>query len=322
MVGPNCFGLLAPIAGAALWPYDHGAVPVERGVALVAQSGMLASNMTMNRRALPLAYVISAGNQSVLGIEDYLEVLVDDPAVTGIGLYVEELKDIPRFAAAAMQATRAGIPIVALKAGKSEIAAGLAVTHTGSLSGSDEVYQALFDRVGVIRAASPVMMAEILKMISLGGVPKSRRLAAFTGSGGDAAMLADLAELHGLDFAQPDERLAAELRQQLPDIATVSNPLDYTTELWGRPQEMERLIATMLTGGLRRGHDRSGLSGDRAPTRTAPTTRTTPTPSFRPPALRTCRAPYASICRRIWIGRRASGLSRAARRRSRGSMRP
>ena len=248
VVGPNCFGLLAPISGAALWPYDHGAVPVERGVALVMQSGMLASNMTMNRRALPLAYVISAGNQSVLGIEDYLDVLVDDPAVTGIGLYIEELRDIPKFADASLRAVKAGIPVVALKAGKSEIAASLAVTHTGSLSGSDEVYQALFDRLGVIRAASPVMMVEILKMISLAGVPQGRRLAAFTGSGGDAAMLADLGETCGLEFAQPDESLAGELRAQLPDIATVSNPLDYTTELWGKPEEMERLVATMLTG--------------------------------------------------------------------------
>ena len=145
-----------------------------------------------------------------------------------------------------------------LKVGTSKIAASLTVTHTGSLSGADEVYQALFDRLGVIRVDSPVMLAETLKMLTLGGVPKGRRVAAFTGSGGDAAMLADHADELGLDFVQPGPRVAEQLKSQLPDIATLSNPLDYTTELWGVPDKLERLIATML----RQGYDAAMIMQD------------------------------------------------------------
>ena len=251
LVGPNCFGTLNFIAGAALWPYDHGGGRVERGVAIVSQSGMLSSNLTMNRRTLPIAHVIGAGNQSVLGIEDYLDVLVDDPAVTAIGLYVEQLRDIARFCDAALRALDAGTPIVAMKAGASDIAASLTVTHTGSLSGSDDAYQALFDRLGVIRVPSPVMMMETLKMLTIGGVPEGRRIAAFTASGGDAAMLADYAQDHGLTFAPPSREATAALEALLPEIATVSNPLDYTTPLWGNVEAVTEVVATVL----RDGHD-------------------------------------------------------------------
>ena len=249
LVGPNCFGTLNFVAGAALWPYDYGGGRVERGVAIVSQSGMLTSNVTMNRRSLPIAHVIGAGNQSVLGIEDYLNVLVDDPAVTAVGLYVEQLRDIAGFCEAALRALEAGVPIVAIKAGASDIAASLTVTHTGSLSGSDDAYEALFDRLGVIRVSSPVHMMETLKMLTLGGVPEGRRVAGFTASGGDAALLADYAQDRELTFVPPSDEVAANLKPLLPEIATVSNPLDYTTPLWGNADAVKDVVSTVLRGG-------------------------------------------------------------------------
>ncbi|MGI9415968.1 MAG: acetate--CoA ligase family protein [Hyphomicrobiales bacterium] len=249
LVGPNCFGTLNFVAGAALWPYDHGGGRVERGVAIVSQSGMLSSNLTMNRRSVPIAHVIGAGNQAVLGIEDYLDVLVDDPAVTAIGLYIEQLRDVARFSDAALRALEAGTPIVAMKAGASDIAARLTVTHTGSLSGSDHAYQALFDRLGVIRVVSPVLLMETLKMLTVAGVPAGRRLAAFTCSGGDAAMLADYAQVYGLTFAPPSPPVAARLKPLLPEIATVSNPLDYTTPLWGNAKSVTSVVSAVLADG-------------------------------------------------------------------------
>ena len=249
LVGPNCFGTLNFVVGAALWPYDFGGGRVERGVAIISQSGMLTSNVTMNRRSLPIAHVIGAGNQSVLGIEDYLDVLVDDPAITAVGLYIEQLRDIAGFCGAALRALETGMPIVAIKAGASDIAANLTVTHTGSLSGSDDAYRALFDRLGVIRVSSPVQMMETLKMLTLGGVPKGRRVAGFTASGGDAALLADYAEGHGLTFAPPSGEGAAALKSLLPEIATVSNPLDYTTPLWGNIDAVEAVVLTVLKDG-------------------------------------------------------------------------
>jgi acyl-CoA synthetase (NDP forming) len=251
---------------------------------------MLASNLTMGRRGLPFAYVISAGNQSLLGVEDYLEVLIEDPAVTGVGLYVEELRDVPRFAKAALGALAKGIPIVALKAGRSELGARLTESHTGSLSGADEVYQALFDRLGILRVDSPAQLLETLKMLTLAGVPKGPRLAGFTCSGGDALMLADGAEAAGLVFRQPSPEAARELAGRLPEIATVSNPLDYTTPLWGDRENLPKVFKTMLADG----YDAALLVQD-----------------YPAPDLEADKESYLSDCRAFMAAARAAGIPAA-----------
>ena len=166
---------------------------------------MLSGYLLTNRRSVRFSYVIGAGNQSVLGVEDYLDYLADDPSVTGFGLYIETLRDIPQFAAAVGRALDRGVPVVALKAGQSDLAAQTALTHTGSLAGQDTFYQALFDRIGVARVSTPSLMLETLQLLTTAGPPKGRRLAAFTCSGGDVAMLADCADREGLIFDPPDE---------------------------------------------------------------------------------------------------------------------
>ncbi|MEE9480211.1 MAG: acetate--CoA ligase family protein [Kiloniellales bacterium] len=249
LVGPNCYGLLNYVHGVALWPFGFGGARVARGVAIITQSGMLGSDLTMNRRSVPLAYVISAGNQAMLGIEDYLDVLVGDPAVAAIGLHVEGLRDVPRFCETAIRALEAQVPIVVLKSGTSEIGGRLTITHTGSLSGRDQVYQALFDRLGIVRVDSPVQLLETLKMVSLAGVPEGRRLAGFAASGGNATLLADYAEPLGLSFPQPSPSVAKAIAARLPEVATVSNPLDYTTPLWGHEAELAALFEAALAEG-------------------------------------------------------------------------
>ena len=246
LVGPNCYGLLNFVQGAALWPFGFGGGRVARGIAIVTQSGMLGSNLTMNQRSAPLAYVISAGNQAALGIEDYLDVLVEDPAVAAIGLHIEGLRDVPQFCDAAIRALEAQVPIVVLKSGTSEIGARLTVSHTGSLAGTDDLYQALFARLGIIRVDSPVQLLETLKLLSLAGIPRGRRLAGFTCSGGDATLLADYAERLGLSFPHPSPAVAADVAARLPEVATLSNPLDYTTPLWGHETALAGLFGAML----------------------------------------------------------------------------
>ena len=169
---------------------------------------MLSSSLTFNQRSVSFSYVIGAGNQSILGIEDYLETLVGHPEVNAFGLYVETLRDIPKFTDAAIRALETNTPIVALKVGHSEIAARSTITHTGSLSGSSERYQALFERLGIISVATPSLLLETLKMVTFAGAPAGNRLAAFTCSGGDVAMLADSAE--GTDVMFPEPSAAAQ----------------------------------------------------------------------------------------------------------------
>jgi len=249
LVGPNCYGLVNYTNGAILWPFGAGKSGCQRGIALIMQSGMLPANMTMNDRSVPITFVISAGNQSVLAIEDYMEELVQDSRVTAIGIYAEGIKDIGKFSQAAVKALQAEKPVAIIKAGQSEIAASLSMTHTGSLSGSDDAFQALFDQLGVIRVEAPAEMLETLKFLSVSGAPKGNHIAGFTCSGGDAAMLADRCNQAGLVLPHPGEQTKATLTQLLPDIATVTNPLDYTTPLWGNREVMPEVFGAMVAEG-------------------------------------------------------------------------
>ncbi len=246
LVGPNCYGLVNFTNGAVLWPFGAGNQRCHEGVALVMQSGMLPANMTMNDRSVPITHVVSAGNQAVLAIEDYVDVLLDEPGVRAIGLYIEGIKDIGKFAAAAIKALRLDKPIVVLKAGRSKLGERISVTHTGSLAGADAAFQALFERYAMIRVESPVAMIETLKLVSVAGAPRGKRLAAFTCSGGDAAMVADYCERIGLELKQPSAPAVARLEALLPDIATAANPLDYTTPLWGNAEVMPQVFETLI----------------------------------------------------------------------------
>lgn len=246
VVGPNCFGVINFVDRVALWPFARGGSCPGYGAAIVTQSGMLSSDLTMSQRSLPFAYMISAGNQAVLHLEDFLEALVEQEQVRAIGLHIEGLKDVSVFANAAIKALQAGKAVVALKTGSSQIGAKLTQSHTGSLAGSDALYDALFERLGVVRVATPSQLIETLKFAVVAGVPRGTRVAGFTGSGGGATMLADLAEPAGLAFSPPVTATAARLRELLPPIATVTNPLDYTTAIWGIPERLEPVISTFL----------------------------------------------------------------------------
>jgi acyl-CoA synthetase (NDP forming) len=84
MMGPNCHGFVDYIDGAALWPDQHGGARVERGVALITQSGNMAINLSMQQRALPLAYLVTLGNQAMIGIPECVESLAADERITAI----------------------------------------------------------------------------------------------------------------------------------------------------------------------------------------------------------------------------------------------
>jgi acyl-CoA synthetase (NDP forming) len=247
LIGPNCYGLINYVDRVALWPFAHGGGCPGYGAAIITQSGMLSSDLTMSQRSAPFAFMVSAGNQSVLRLEDFIDVLCGRPEVKAIGLHIEGLRDIPRFGEAVLEAHDAGVPIVALKTGSSEIGGRLTVSHTGSLSGTDDLYQALFERLGIVRVNSPAELLETVKFLCVAGVPAGTRVAGFTCSGGGATMLADLGEPVGLEFPQPAPAAAERLEALLPETATVSNPLDYTTPIWGMPERTAPVFEALLS---------------------------------------------------------------------------
>ena len=248
LVGPNCYGLLNFTNGVALWPDRLCGERTDKGVAIISQSGNVALNLTMHDRSLPITHVISVGNQAVLGVGDYIEPLLEDDRVTAIGFYIEGLKDIETFSRAALKALDKGIPLVVLKAGTSEIGTQLTMSHTSSLAGSDDMYQAMFDRLGILRVHSLSELLETLKIASLCELPKGDRIGVLTCSGGDSAMLADSLDHYKLQLPSLSKVQEQKLGEWLPDFASFSNPLDYNTSIWGNIEACTEVFGIMMEG--------------------------------------------------------------------------
>ncbi|MDH4110105.1 MAG: acetate--CoA ligase family protein [Gammaproteobacteria bacterium] len=246
VVGPNCHGFLNYLDGVALWPDQHGGRRVERGIALVTQSGNLGINLSMQQRDADLAYVITIGNKTCLGIHDYIEFLVRDPRVTAIGLHIESIDRVHEFSLAAIAALEAGIPIVAIKTGRSARGAAINLSHTASLAGEDRLYEALFRRLGVARCHTLSQFLETLKFVSTVGALPEATLGSMSCSGGEASLIADCADAVGLDMPPLSPPLAARLLDILGPKVPLSNPLDYHTYAWGDREKLRACFSAML----------------------------------------------------------------------------
>ena len=249
-VGPNCYGIINYLDGVLLWPDQHGGKRVERGVAIVTQSGNIAVNLTMARRAVPIGYLIAIGNQAQTGLSDMIEALLEDDRVTAIGLHIEAIDDPAAFARAAARAKAKGVPIVALKTGSSAAGARLTVSHTASLAGADAVVDAYLRRAGVARVHSVPVLLETLKILHLGGPLGGRDIASMSCSGGEAALIADTVERYGLDFRALDAAQAAAVGATLPALVTISNPLDYHTFTWANEPALTETFSAMMAAGF------------------------------------------------------------------------
>lgn len=231
-LGPNCYGMVNFFDRVALWPDQVVGESPQRGVALICQSGTLALTLMFNDRSLPIGYLITVGNQERLAAEDLIEVLSADTRVTAIGLYLEGIKDVARFARAAQLARERGKPIAVIKSGRSAAAARTAHSHTGALTGSDAVFDAFCQQAGIARCHTLAELCETLKLLHAGGPLAGRRVVIMGCSGGDMAMTADLAEPLALDFPDFDAAVAARLHAVLGDRVTIANPFDIHTYTW------------------------------------------------------------------------------------------
>ncbi len=250
ILGPNCYGLINYLDGALLWPDQHGADRCERGVAILTQSSNIALNLTMQARGLPLAYVLTAGNQAQIGLAEMGRALLQDDRVTALGLHVEGIGDLRAFEALGAEARARGKPIVALKAGRSDQARAAAVSHTASLAGSDAGARALLRRLGIAQVASLPAMLESLKLLHLAGPLPSARIASMSCSGGEASLMADSALGRDLAFPPLDPAQQAALRTALGPKVALANPLDYHTYIWDDAEAMARTFAAMLAGDV------------------------------------------------------------------------
>jgi acetate---CoA ligase (ADP-forming) len=245
LIGPNCLGVMSYLGGAALWaiPITH---PGRAGaVGLVSQSGNMALTMMASSRGLHFAHVVSVGNQAVVDAVDVMSFFLAESKIRVIAAVIEGLGDVNRFRRIAAQAAERGVPIVALKLGRSEKASRAAVAHTGSLTGSDQLYDALFRQCGVLRVDDVDELMETAKLLSADPRANGAGLGVFASSGGECGLISDLAAESGVDLPdlQPDTR--EELLGILPPFANPLNPLDITASGWGN-RDIYANVATLL----------------------------------------------------------------------------
>jgi len=248
-LGPNCYGFLNYLDGVSLWPDQHGGKRAARGVGIVTQSGNIALNFTMQARGLPIGYVVTLGNQAQIGLSAAIEALAADERVSAIGLHIEGISNPANFARAVALARAKGLPIVALKTGRSEAGARLTVSHTASIAGADAVVDAFLRRCGVAQVRSIPAFLEALKLLHVCGALPGRDIASMSCSGGEAALIADSAGARRLRLRDLTPDQAAAVAATLPALVTVSNPLDYHTFTWAQEAALTETFAAMMAAG-------------------------------------------------------------------------
>ena len=245
ILGPNCYGVLNAVDQVALWPDQHGLVPVERGVAILAQSSNIAINLTMQQRGLPIAYTITAGNQAQQGLASIAQTVIRDDRVTALGLYIESFGDIADFEELARLSRALGKPIVALKVGRSEESQLATISHTASLAGSSSGSDAVLARLGIARVGSPAALLETLKLFHCHGRLSGGHIVSLSCSGGEASVMADTAAHYGLTFPPLTSAQTDTLSQHLSSLVNLTNPLDYHTQIWRDKAAMTAVFAAM-----------------------------------------------------------------------------
>lgn len=250
IIGPNCYGFVNYLDGALLWPDQHGGIRTDSGVAIITQSSNIAINITMQKRGLPVAYAVTAGNQAQTGLSAIGAALLQDDRVTALGLHVEGIDDLRGFEALSQTARDLGKPIVVLKVGKSDHAQAATISHTASLAGSDAGATALFKRLGMAQVNSLPELMETLKLLHITGPLPSNKIASMSCSGGEASLMADSAITRDVEFPALTDSQNSNLRNALGPMVKLANPLDYHTYIWGKPDAMAATFTAMMEDHL------------------------------------------------------------------------
>ncbi len=224
VVGPNCQGVNYPHHGlCASWPL----ITRKGAMAIASQSGTVGAALIdwAAEERLGFSAFVSMGNRIDVDEADLIEFFGADPNTKVITLYIEGVKDAPRFLSAVRACRK---PIVVFKSGRTEQGRKAAESHTRSLAGKDEIFDAVFRQFGIHRATSLEELYDFSKALAYVPAPAGPRMLIVTSSGGSAIIATDVAADNGFRISQLPSPLAAQLREFLPSHFIVGNPLDLT----------------------------------------------------------------------------------------------
>jgi acyl-CoA synthetase (NDP forming) len=215
LLGPNCIGLLdlhSHLVLSVNAVLEHAQIKTG-STAIVSQSGSMMGAL-MSRglgRGTGFSKLVSVGNEADLAVGEIADLLVDDPETQTILLFMETIRDAGRLAHAARRAYDAGKPVIVFKLGRSDVGVELATSHTGAMTGSDDMAEAFFRANGMLRVDLLETLFELPALVA-GRKPAARhRVAALTTTGGGAATVVDRLGTHGVEVAAPTEQMVANL---------------------------------------------------------------------------------------------------------------
>src|SRR6478735_8935652 len=236
--GPNAEGFLSEVQKVAatfsptvdVKPGQVPLVATRRRAAIVAQSGGIGFAIKHRAKALGVAisYCVSAGNESDLGAGEFLDYMVQDASTDVILLFIEGIRDVNKFLAAARRAAEIGKPVIVTKVGRSGAGERAAASHTASMAGWTAAYDAVFARYGFIVSNDLDEAVTIAAVLTTSPLPKGERVAVVTVSGGAGIWGADAVSMQGLKVPELSQAVQAQIRQWMPSYGAAGNPIDVT----------------------------------------------------------------------------------------------
>src|SRR6476620_7654765 len=238
--GPNAEGFYSEVQRVAatfsptvdVKPGEHRLIATRRRIGIVAQSGGIGFAIFHRAKALGIAlsYVVSAGNESDLGAGEFLEYMVQDASTDVILLFIEGIRDVDKFLAAARRAAETGKPVIVTKVGRSGAGERAAASHTASMAGWSAAYDAVFAKYGFIVSNDLDEAVTIAAVLTTNQLPKGDRVAVLTVSGGDGIWGADTVSMQGLKVPELSQAVQAQIRQWMPSYGAAGNPIAVTAQ--------------------------------------------------------------------------------------------
>jgi acyl-CoA synthetase (NDP forming) len=249
ILGPNCIGV-ANVAGnvIACPTLNLTGRLTPGGISIVSQSGGMGVNV-LNRaqgRGIGVRVMISSGNECDLECAELVDALIADEQTASIALVLEQLRDGPRFVAAAQRAREAGKPLVVLKMGKSEVGRRSAQGHTGAMAGDYAVFRDVLSQLGVLEVDTVDELLDAAHILATSPAPTGPRLLAVSPSGGECSYVADRAVSRGLVLPELPAALEAALAPHMP-LGLPGNPLDPTGQIIGEGDLLDRMLALVTS---------------------------------------------------------------------------
>jgi acyl-CoA synthetase (NDP forming) len=241
--GPNCVGYANLHGKVGTYSAPISPTLKKGAVAAIAQSGSVALVLANSNRGIGFTTLVSSGNEAVLDTTDYMAYLLEDRNTEVIAAFLETIRRPEAFIQVCERAAELKKPVIVVKIGRSGLAQKAALTHTGALTGSDKVHDALFKKLGVIRVDDLDQLLETAEALvrCRTRLPQGGRAGAITVSGGEIGLIGDLSQELSISFPPLSKEAYDELRRRLPPFTAVSNPLDG----WGSGDLLETYPACL-----------------------------------------------------------------------------